>query len=431
MNNREINVLDESFLAYVFKKSKKNPTLIYVGTNKGLMIIKDGNIIGPFGEGEIRSIEEDLDGIIWLDIVDKGVGKMVFDENYSKVDNFKIYDFGLQKKFSLKKIHLIGNDLVFLGQGKIVKFNKEDDTFVDFVPLNTFFENDEIHDFIQNVEGDVWIIAGDNNRLFRLSPKFSENSANLVLSYSVNKNSFLRIRNFRLQNIFLADDNLVWLGSSEGVLNFNSKVLLNQKNFRKEFEVVINNVNWGGDFEAEEDGVILLKEENNSASFTYGGVFFDGKEEIVYQTWLEGKDNFWSKWTKDISENFVNLKAGDYAFRVRARNIYNRFSDETFVQFKVLPVEKSYFLFFVFSGSFLFLLILGFGFCLRNINQKRLLLEDQGKMLEAAENYMVAISLFNQEEFQKARVLFKKCLVIYPDDKVCLNYVERCERRGW
>jgi len=52
---------------------------------------------------------------------------------------------------------------------------------------------------------------------------------------------------------------------------------------------------------------------------------------------LEGFDEQWSAWSKEIKKDYTNLPKGDYRFRVRAKNIYNHESAEATFALAILP----------------------------------------------------------------------------------------------
>ena len=56
---------------------------------------------------------------------------------------------------------------------------------------------------------------------------------------------------------------------------------------------------------------------------------------------LEGFDDRWSSWTSDARRDYTNLPAGEYVFRVRARNTYEQESEPASFTFKVIRAFNS------------------------------------------------------------------------------------------
>ena len=58
---------------------------------------------------------------------------------------------------------------------------------------------------------------------------------------------------------------------------------------------------------------------------------------MQFQVFLDGYDDSWSPFTKETQKDYTNLDAGNYTFRVRAKNIYNTLSQEDTFPFTILP----------------------------------------------------------------------------------------------
>ena len=82
---------------------------------------------------------------------------------------------------------------------------------------------------------------------------------------------------------------------------------------------------------------IAITSSNNSLRFEYAAPFFEQEEKTQYQTWLEGFEKEWSNWGNNYYKEYTNLSAGDYKFHVRAKNIYQKVSDEAVYSFTISP----------------------------------------------------------------------------------------------
>ncbi len=80
-----------------------------------------------------------------------------------------------------------------------------------------------------------------------------------------------------------------------------------------------------------------LSHRFNSVKFSYSAVSFEMEDQNVYQYMLEGFDKEWSKWKPESSKEYSNLPPGEFAFRVRAKNIYGIESDQAVYWFTILP----------------------------------------------------------------------------------------------
>nr|WP_304608469.1 triple tyrosine motif-containing protein [Pontibacter anaerobius] len=75
----------------------------------------------------------------------------------------------------------------------------------------------------------------------------------------------------------------------------------------------------------------------NSLKFIYSGVTYEENEQVQYQYMLEGFDKNWSGWSTTPQKEYTNLPEGTYTFKVKARDVYNRASEEATFGFTVLP----------------------------------------------------------------------------------------------
>jgi signal transduction histidine kinase/DNA-binding response OmpR family regulator len=71
--------------------------------------------------------------------------------------------------------------------------------------------------------------------------------------------------------------------------------------------------------------------------FEFAAPSFLDETATEYQTLLDGADRDWSAWSTEPRRDYMNLGYGSYRFRVRARNIAGRVSDEAVYAFTILP----------------------------------------------------------------------------------------------
>ena len=60
--------------------------------------------------------------------------------------------------------------------------------------------------------------------------------------------------------------------------------------------------------------------EDNKIGLSYAAPLYIGQKEILYKTQLVGIDKNWSDWTKQTSREYINLPAGNYSFKVKAKS---------------------------------------------------------------------------------------------------------------
>ncbi|WP_228850928.1 two-component regulator propeller domain-containing protein [Aegicerativicinus sediminis] len=81
-----------------------------------------------------------------------------------------------------------------------------------------------------------------------------------------------------------------------------------------------------------------LKPDKNFISFDYMGLQYKNQDKISFTYFLEGLDKTWSPITKETTtENYRDLPAGNYTFKVAAKNDNNIWSKPAEFNFTILP----------------------------------------------------------------------------------------------
>jgi signal transduction histidine kinase/ligand-binding sensor domain-containing protein len=91
------------------------------------------------------------------------------------------------------------------------------------------------------------------------------------------------------------------------------------------------------DFNLFKDSTLTVSYKENVITFSYSLLDYSFTEGISYQYKLEGFDNDWINAGNRRSTTYTNLDAGNYVFRVRARNHDNIAAGETALLFRVKP----------------------------------------------------------------------------------------------
>ncbi|MCP5046078.1 MAG: response regulator, partial [bacterium] len=139
----------------------------------------------------------------------------------------------------------------------------------------------------------------------------------------------------------------VWFAGHKGIVRYDTTA---QKNYRVNFptqirEVEINRTpmfydeeNRGYIQSKNKDGLPTLFEYNNqNLRLRFSSPFFEAESQTQYQSLLKGYDDDWSPWSSERYRDYTNLDAGNYTFKVRAKNIYGNFSREATYEFGVKP----------------------------------------------------------------------------------------------
>lgn len=347
---------------YCLLASRFHENLVYADFGKGIGLLQKGpqgwKLVGQLqGITEVvRSIAEESPNRLWIttmgnafriDITAANFPPQIFPSetkspievttNVQKLDRSN----GLPKWTSY--VYAIQDKIVFSTSAGLRKF---DDKSQSFVPDLSFPYKDttrNIFPLSPQDNGDIWFISSwyDSTQIM---------DAELIqLKQSTDGN--YRMRSQSIQHILSggpiiykiiadpSDPDIAWLSGSDGVIKYSPT---NKKAVKPSFGALVrmvlingDSLIYGGVSSSLEASV--LEYTPNSMRFEYAAPTFTQPEKTRYQVWLEGFDENWSDWTKEVKKDYTNLPEGDYIFRVRAENISGIQSEEGSFSFSIRP----------------------------------------------------------------------------------------------
>ena len=179
---------------------------------------------------------------------------------------------------------------------------------------------------------------------FRMGGEVVVASKNDDESYDFNTQTFKELRNRQISSVYIdpsstESNTTAWFSGPDGVVRYEGNL---EKNFRGKLNVAVRNMRISGDSLIYAGGVdfpekMEINHDFNSVSLGYAAPFFIGQKDMQYRTYLEGLDKDWSEWTKLATREYINLPAGKYSFKVKAKNIFGDESEEAMVSFVITP----------------------------------------------------------------------------------------------
>jgi signal transduction histidine kinase len=366
---------DKVYFIHLFQ-SKRFPSYLVAGRETGITIYQykkgqwiDAGSIEKWNEA-IRQIAEDDDGSLWLGTANNGV--IHFFPKYAGFDNHFIH-YNPKNGFKITGFiypYCLKNEVVFGTEKGLYYFDKKDNQFKphQFQLLLPNFDKPtqkdtcDILTFFEDKHGNVWC-GGQYHKANTLALAKLQTDGSYKWLYA----PFNRIPEMVIETLYVDDNDMAWIGGSDGLYRFDSKM---DFNYEQSYNCLIRKV------ALDKDSVVYwggwdndrLKKENfkfdyhhNSMTFEFAAAFFDDEQTTKYQYFLEGYDKLWSDYQLKTEKEYTNLSEGNYTFRVRAVNVYNAASSEAILHFTILPPWFrswwAYLLYILFFAAFVYLLL--------------------------------------------------------------------------
>ncbi len=458
--------------SFVIKKSQFKQNFYYAGTINGLEIIEqknNGYLVKKLNEypnansnqielfDEVRSIQEDSDGLIWAATSNNGV--LCFDLNNLSLKKFDNQN-GLPSNVGNSVNFIDGKLLVSTIEG-VHYFDKTEKKFKiadEFITDSLDSKSNWFSKIYQDQKNRIWSTDGSDKNFAQLI-KFKEENNNKVI-YRKDQKKFKPISFFTVKSIFVdheaeLDNDIIWLVGNDVIIRFQEKSGLNNKtNFNTLIrDIIVNNEKEiffgysGLDQNSKPKSALLLPEEN-TITFFYSSTSYEilGKNE--YQYILEGFDKVLSDWTTSTKKEYTNLSYGHYKFKVRAKNIYDEMSDFAEFDFTIetpwFATIWAYALYVIIGISSIFLIIRWRGRKLENEKQalEAIVEERTAEIMEQKEEIEVqSLQLFiKNDELEKINgivqainneINFNKLLISILERVKVLKVIDRATALVW
>ena len=327
---------------------------IYVGHRDGVTILqKNKNHYDTYLtelHEEISNIVEDEDSSLWAQTLN---GVIIHSTN-SLQNLIPGQNFILDLKYFNKNNGLPGNEWnIFNVHGKMVlstdkgtyKFDKVSGGFVRDSTLGVVLSdsNHFIKMIAKSTNNDLWVLA-DIHGMDELGKAVLQKNG----TYNWTNNP--QFRRLDLSSVFMVYSDYdphsniekLWLSNDEGLFHYNGII---NKNVEKDYQTIIRKVlvrndslvYGGAKNNTPKTAKTILSFSHNDITFEVSAASYDKPESNLFQYFLKGYDNDWSKWTSESKKVYTNLSSGDYKFYVRSKNVYGIIGKEDVFAFIILP----------------------------------------------------------------------------------------------
>ncbi len=299
--------------------------------------------------GAATKIIQDSNNDFWVSDYNRGIFRFSLSSDFLTVTHSEFFGKlnGLPKNQGNHVFEFDGEAIFGTLEG-IYSFREN--TFTPHPVFEKLIEKKAITIFEKDKKNNLWIVAQNEQHKFSSSQTLLVELKKTDSGYVRYDAPFYKIKQI-VQAVRPIDENLVLIGTNEGLISYNP---LNTIADKQPFSVFITQIEhssakdsllFATDFilnqqknntdNLQEGKTVNLPYRLNSLRFSFGSSFFEQRSEVYYQTKLEPLNKNWSAWTTETQDKFTNLSEGDYVFRLRAKNLYGVESEEVVFRFTI------------------------------------------------------------------------------------------------
>lgn len=350
LRNGKVEVIRPSvsgdFSVVVLKKSNSNPDLLFASAVGGVTVFyrdskKQGNEWEYLGKitgvnQEVWSFSEEpaVPGKIWAGTQNRLVFRITFPTSGRPA----LSDFKVERMENTDApdpisgyTKTIANRAIFPADSVFYRFNEETKKFYVDTLFAKFRNGGGVIEFIISEDSlnRIWARLGKEMRIY--IPQGNR--------YIIDSSSLQSINQNTISDIFHDRDGITWFSTIGGLLRYDEKLAAGNQNSFPTFIRSVSNGNHqiNPELRAADAESPSFAFNNNSLRFDYASPFYDNESQTRYQTKLDGYDRDWSSFDDNNYKEYTNLPAGNYTFRVRAKNVYGNISEEANYTFIITP----------------------------------------------------------------------------------------------
>ncbi len=384
LQNNEAVQISEIKGGWNFLKIPKKNNIILQGTYNGLVIYekingvwKLRNKINGFDE-TAREIVFDTDNTIWVSHGYKGVFYLEFDSDFNTIIKTTLYD---QEKGFPGHLFIslldTNDDQLFGTQLGIYNYDKKRDSMIVNSKYTSILTNHNLVRRLTSIsENKVLFIQGydrdDDIGIIDFAPNGD---------HTIERVPFQRLKTQLIpafEKFITFENNDIGFTSKNGLIIYSKSTKLD---YNKEFSTLLRNVTVKDStiYGNVDDYVTGIRKDSiskpipfnlNKLNFSFVAPFYQHSNSVTYQTYLEGLDDDWSDWSTKTQKEYNFLPSGEYTFKVRSKNVYNKIGKEASFKFKITPPWYKSIPMFVVYGILLILVIYTF-IWLKNEQRKK------------------------------------------------------------
>ncbi|MBN2669345.1 MAG: HD domain-containing protein [Bacteroidales bacterium] len=352
--------------AFGLTASEEFKGYIYVAAQNGLYVygIRNGfNLLGKIKnlDKDIRTVAETIDGDLWLGTNYEGVFFLSMSSGFTlnpQISQYKESN-GLPKNHGWIDVFETHKGTYFSSFKGVFNFNDKTHQFEKQYLIDSL-KNRWYYPISEDMHGNLWFssgIAKEYRRQTGLRYYYAEKDSFVSVTQPFNQ-----IRDYSIEVIYPDENSVIWFGSIEGLLRFDSKKM-NRDN--EVYQTKLRSVKFGKDSIIDPNifktkTILKLPYKWNTLVFQASTAYYQPQDEVLFQFRLEGLEEEWSNWQSTCTEQYSGLKEGDYTLFVRSKNIHDIISDPASFSFHIKPPYYrtwwAYLSYFILLGSFIYMI---------------------------------------------------------------------------
>jgi signal transduction histidine kinase/DNA-binding response OmpR family regulator len=319
-------------MALTMYRSRGEPARVYVGLVRGVMSVRltdrgwidEGRIEGI--DDPITSIAEAKNGALWMVSQRQRVLRVEFD-GAATSPRPRVSSFERGALSGRVMLRDIAGRPVFLTEDGIYELDAASETFVPSPDFSSLAQagRRSFAWIAEDVRGDVWVASRKPGSVDILRRQLDGR-------YVADNASLLQMPAWTISPE--PDGHIVWLSMPDYLLRYDTSVQTRATGFSTLLRKVVNDdtLVFGG----TGGGRATFPYSSNAVRFEFAAPRFEQSDRSEFQSSLDGFDRHWSNWTREPGRSYTNLPAGDYRFRVRARDARGAIGQEATYAFTVL-----------------------------------------------------------------------------------------------
>ncbi|RKD20375.1 transcriptional regulator [Pelobium manganitolerans] len=375
LNNNAVQQLFHYPGTWVFEPlTRKQPaTEIIAGTYNGLRRIVfnqhsfiDAGSIKGFDESMRFLVYDTTSNTIWASHPYRGIYRFTLTADKKEIKESRLFTNkdGLPSLL-YNYVTRIKNRVVVATEKGIFEFDEKNQRFSPSKELIAIL-GEEVYQYLnEDPKGNIWFVTNKKVGVVDFTRKTAGKNYTLVYFPELNGKV---VPGF--ENIYPLNQQNIFIGSTNGLIHINYQRYL--KNI-KPLNVILTQIKTIGLKDSTIFGGYFLKENRiadqqhknqkpklayafNSLHFEFSSTLYEQLNNIEFSYQLTGFDETWSDWGSKSEKDYTNLPAGNYTFKVKARNNLGNESAPVVYAFTILP--PWYQTWWFYSACFILFLVL-------------------------------------------------------------------------